>query len=981
MNQSSVRNFRTWLALGASLSAIAATSAFAQTAPAPGDSTVKLEKYIVTGSNIPRTETAGEAQTFPVQIIDRRAIEASGMFNTSQLLQTMVLSNGGSVTFSNNATGFTPGATSTSLRGLGPEATLVLINGRRVAPFPVGQGGQTAFVDLNSIPLNAIERIEVLKDGASATYGADAIAGVVNIILRRDFNGAVGTISYGNTTNRDSSEFTASVLYGVTSDKGSITVGANFQSRNPIFNRDRSYSAVPPFLSSNSSPPNFQISRAAAVAAIFGPSAPLNSVLTVNGVPNTTTQTLIASTFPVRDTNTNGTLPASAYTFRTGTVSRFNFNEFSGSFPEYRRKGMFAAWERQFFGPNAKTYGDLMYQDFSQEDQLAPLATGFFRAPGSVTLVVPARTANPILTPFEQSQGRRTAPVGAFNQFNPFNQDLSDTTRMRLADWGNRTIVDLNKAFAATGGIKFDNLGDSNYSLDLKARYSQINNVTNHRLISTSRLNRVFNGNDSIFNPASSDYIGTTLPYNPFGYFRNPIASNALPVNYALQFQRDYNTSTMMDFGALVNTAALMQTSGGDVGFAMGFDLRREAIDQLPDSALQSGDIAGSVPASPIQRSRRIASYFAEAEIPFSKMLSMNVSARYEDFITSKKNTFVPKIGFKWMPNETLVFRGSWGKGFREASLYELYAGAVASLNPVSIDVAKWPGNNSVEPEMTGIAVGNAALAPEKSTSLNVGVVWTPKGGQLDGFTLAVDVWNIKRENTVSLDFQDTLNRWNGLAHTGNTSLPGERVDVDFGGTIVQIVAPYKNQGSSNIKGVDLTTSYTWKTNEMGRFQLGAAFTYIDSYKLALSPGTGPVEFIGKAVTGTASDDAYLQWKGQAFLNWTWKGVSTQLTANYTDGFQDIDGNDDPDGDGIGEPRHTDSRMIYDMQINYTLYPSSGSGTANWFSDIKLTGGVRNLLDKDPPFASGNAGNSNGYPGFLYTDEGRFWYVGIEKKL
>lgn len=954
----------------ASLSAVAG---YAQ--QSASDQPVKLEKYVVTGSNIPRTEVAGEAQTFPVQVIDRAAIEASGQFNTTRLLQTMVLSNGGSVTFTNNATGFTPGATSTSLRGLGPEATLVLINGRRVAPFPVGQGGSTAFVDLNSIPLNAIERIEVLKDGASATYGADAIAGVVNIILRRDYSGAVASVSYGNTTNRDSSEFTASLMYGMASDKGSLTVGANFQSRNPIFNRDRSYSAIPPFLSSNSSPPNFQVSRAAVEQALgLAPGSPI----TVNGAANTTTQTLIASTFPVASTN-NGNLPASSYTFRTGTVSRFNFNEFSGSFPEYRRKGMFAAWQREFFGPNVHTYGDIMYQDYAQEDQLAPLATGFFRAPGAVTLVVPARTASPILTPFEQSVGQRTAPPGAFNPFNPFNQDLSDTTRMRLAEFGNRTIVDFNTAFAFTGGIKIDQIADK-YSLDLKGRYSQIRNTTNHRLISTSRFNRIMNANDSIFNPASSDYIGTTLPYNPFGYFRNPIASNSIPVAYALQHQRDQNSSSLADFGALLNTGSLMQVAGGDVGFAVGMDFRREAIDQLPDSALQSGDIAGSVPASPILRQRKIASYFAEAEIPFTKQLSMNVSARYESFLTSDKSTFVPKLGFKWMPNDALVIRGSWGKGFREASLYELYAGRVASLNPISIDVAKWPGNNPVEPEMTGIAVGNSRLAPEKSESLNVGVVWTPKG-EFDGFTLAADLWNIKRSGTVALDFQDTLNRWNGLAHTGNTSLPGERVDVDFGGTIVQIVAPFRNQGSSDIKGIDLTTSYTWKTENMGRFQAGAAFTYIDSYKIALSSGIPAVEYIGVAVPGTASDDAYLQGKGMAFLSWTWKGVSTQLTANYTDGFRDIDGNDDPDGDGIGEARQVDSTITYDLQVNYTLFPSSSKDRMKLWSDLKVTAGVRNLLDKDPPFASGNAGNSNGYPGFLYTDEGRFWYVGIEKKL
>ncbi|MBI3887279.1 MAG: TonB-dependent receptor, partial [Opitutae bacterium] len=200
---------RTALLAGAGFSLLAAPG-LAQAPGAPADDkTVKLEKFIVTGSNIPTTETAAEARTFPVQTIDRRAIESSGLFNTVELLQKTALSNGGSVPFTNNATGFTPGGASTSLRGLGPEATLVLINGRRVAPYPVGNGGTTAFVDLNSIPLNAIERIEILKDGASATYGADAVAGVVNIILRRDFNGAIANVSVGNTTNKDSTEFSA----------------------------------------------------------------------------------------------------------------------------------------------------------------------------------------------------------------------------------------------------------------------------------------------------------------------------------------------------------------------------------------------------------------------------------------------------------------------------------------------------------------------------------------------------------------------------------------------------------------------------------------------------------------------------------------------------------------------------------------------------------------------------------------------------
>ncbi|MFO1447984.1 MAG: TonB-dependent receptor plug domain-containing protein [Opitutaceae bacterium] len=142
---------------------------------------VKLEKFVVTGSYIPTTGTAMDATVSPVVRIDRKIIDQTGYTTAADLLQKITASNGGSVPISNNATGFTPAASSISLRGLGPEATLVLINGRRVAPYPVGTGGTTAFVDLNSIPLAAVETIEVLKDGASALYGADAVAGVVNI--------------------------------------------------------------------------------------------------------------------------------------------------------------------------------------------------------------------------------------------------------------------------------------------------------------------------------------------------------------------------------------------------------------------------------------------------------------------------------------------------------------------------------------------------------------------------------------------------------------------------------------------------------------------------------------------------------------------------------------------------------------------------------------------------------------------------------
>src|SRR5947209_5204749 len=197
---------RTWLATGAVLWVRAAIG-FGQeviTAPPP---TAELERVIVTGSNIP---TAQEVGPNPVLEINRDLIDKSGERTAEELIRNTTVAGPNGVPTSNNASGATPGASSISLRGFDPSDTLTLIDGRRIAPYPLGTGnGAQTFVDLNSIPRAAIESIEILKDGASSTYGADAVAGVVNIKLRNDYRGAETNVEYGNTLDKDSGEFAA----------------------------------------------------------------------------------------------------------------------------------------------------------------------------------------------------------------------------------------------------------------------------------------------------------------------------------------------------------------------------------------------------------------------------------------------------------------------------------------------------------------------------------------------------------------------------------------------------------------------------------------------------------------------------------------------------------------------------------------------------------------------------------------------------
>ena len=223
-------------------------------APATG-ATAEAERVIVTGSNIPTAEEVGPN---PVTNLNRDYIQKTGNVNVEQLLKDQPVNNSNSVPIAGNGTsqGGPAGFSSVALRGLDPGASLVLLDGRRVTRVLGG-----TFVDINTIPLAAVESIEILKSGASAVYGADAVAGVVNIHLWKNFRGVQVSQYYGNTLDKDAGAYKADVLFGVGDDKISISGDIFYYHHNSTFNGDRGNSLVPPFLSSNSSPWNFSVSQ------------------------------------------------------------------------------------------------------------------------------------------------------------------------------------------------------------------------------------------------------------------------------------------------------------------------------------------------------------------------------------------------------------------------------------------------------------------------------------------------------------------------------------------------------------------------------------------------------------------------------------------------------------------------------------------------------------------------------------------------
>ena len=426
MITSVIRKFgllRTSLAVGAAIPILVGSGAFAQepspaaqavaapgatptAAAAPaGGGTAETERIIVTGSNIP---TAQEVGPNPVLNINRDLINKSGERTAEELIKNLPVANGGGVPISNNGTGFTPGASAISLRGLGPEATLVLVDGRRIAPYPIGNGGTSSFFDLRSIPEAAIESIEILKDGASTTYGADAVAGVVNIKLRHDYKGAEATFEYGNTLDKDSGEIRGSVIFGVGDENTTITGSMNYYKRNSIFNRDRGFSLKPPFLSSNATPYNLQLSADVVVAAGVDPAV----------LPHDDEGNLVPVIFGTAPTGSNGLSPASDYIYAPfrprgpgSILPGFDFNLFSSSFPTIENYGGFANFTHKIFGDQMVLFGDVFYEFTTSHDELAPTATGNFETPGSTTIAIPPGmvlngVAPPNTPTFEEKIGR-----------------------------------------------------------------------------------------------------------------------------------------------------------------------------------------------------------------------------------------------------------------------------------------------------------------------------------------------------------------------------------------------------------------------------------------------------------------------------------------------------------------------------------------------------------------------------------------------
>ena len=1012
---------------------IVASSAFAQNLPplstdigaAPTPPGAEAERVIVTGSNIPTAEEVGPN---PVDTYNRQNINKSGYITTEQFLLSLPIVNANVVPISNNENGSNTavGAATVALHGFDARATLILLDGRRVAPYPTGNNPglvNVMFVDLNSIPQAAIESIEILKDGASTTYGADAVAGVVNLKMRHNYDGAEARVEYGNTLDKDSGLFDTYGIFGVGKGDTNITGVVNYYHRNSIANRDRGFSAVPPFLSSNNSPYNLQLSSDVAGAAG-------GKNLNPGG-----TEFASAPDF------TNGLSPANRYLYDANSRVRaagglrpgFNFNQFSLSFPESERYGLWLSGDHKVFGDQMVVYADGFYQNVKTHNELAAPATGSFQTLGQTTLAIPSHSpiapgSEPPNTPTHAETG---VPADAFNPFNPFEQIVSGGTRARLAEFGNRLFDNETDAWLSTIGIKGDKLFNGSWGYDAGFRYSQLKNTVTGTQVSASKFNRILNQADPIFQPGG--VLAGQPAFNPFGDFRAPIPSNEATIDFARVHPKDEDTSKLWTLDATIYTTALFNLPAGGVGFAFGGQFRRESLKEEPDMLNVEGDIVGNSPVPAAEGGRKTYAFYAETRIPiFSPVtstyytgdgknpqlqretkamipgfysLEFVVGARFEEFLNNNTNVLVPKVGMRWQPfDEQLTLRATWGEGFREPSLEELFGSPLSTLEP-SHD----PMNGGVfEPETNTLISSNPGLEPEDSRSFSGGFVYSPK--YVPGLNLSVDFWDIERTGVVTAPLADQVLQ----RELTGTLLPGEKVERDIGGNITRILIRNQNIGNQEARGVDFGLYYQRPT-PWGTFTSQTQVTYLDEFIFQgfifreFGPDNG--NLAGRTTDPGLSNEGWYKWKGNSSLEWTWKGFDLFTIVRYTDGFHEFTPN--LHHHWVHQTFFFDSQLSYDftallLPVETNPVPGYSKGekevvrgkdgaplekaaaqTSNYQRTVLdhllrgtiITIGCNNIFGQDPPKAWGEGGNAVGYPGFTYDATGRFVYARLTKRF
>lgn len=987
MNAHSVRNLLA--ALGLASSVCFATTAVAQTAAASNnDEAVKLDKFVVTGSYIP---VAADSLAIPVSVVSSEDIARTGITtNALDVLKKAVPQFQGNGNIgSNNAnisSGSTGGGSQASLRNL---TTLTLINGRRAAVSPISGTGGNQFVDLNIIPLAAIESIEVLLDGASATYGSDATSGVINIKTKQDYNGASISGFYEWTQNEGKwQNFGANFVAGAGNGKTNLTVAGGWSHQDPLWQFQRKFSnpqyGTPTFGGVINFGANYFVLNPAYTAPVVGGTKP-----TVTFVSPTSVTSALAAIPTAPDGKPYfGAVGSNAYYWGKSSsagagVIGFGAGELAGATTSEAEQVAFNLSNYVTILQRRDTYGAMASFDHKASD-----AVNFF---GDV-LFAQIKTYSQI----------NAQPVGTTSSFNVTsahpNNPFANTVRVRNRFVTNPRGYQYDTTFARiVAGVR----GDINDRLSYETAFN-INTsdlaYRNPGVISSAGLLAAAG-----INPLAGS--ASSVAINMFQRSISP--ADVAAANFVGTGYNDFTSGLRSWDGRLVYKA--MQLDAGDVVLAVGSEVRRDTLkgtadlNSIPDAYGNIG-WTGATSVNPFKATRDVTAFFAEAAIPltapkmnvpFAHSLEIDVAGRYEKY-SDTDDPKVPKVTFRWLPvNDEFAIRGTWGKSFNAPTLYQLVGPSDVGFTP---EVLLLPhGQADVEDNyVSGQAQirggNNPALKPARSKAWTLGVVWSPKA--VKGFSTELTYWNIKENDIVGvISSQAILQNIEDLGaaspylaenagpnnSVGNFINPltgksvydarveGFRADgaaITAPGQVagqidsIYLERPLVNIASQSASGLDFTAKYKWDTS-FGMIDLSANVAYWLKY-----------EFNGEELDGAATITGGTIPRYRVYSQASWKRGNFDAFI----GAQFIPETDAPDE--TGEKTAAESYATFDAGIKYS-FDGRFAKALNGFS-VGLV--VKNIGNEMPPQLPDTFSNDSVDTG-TYDPIGRTFMISAEYKF
>ncbi len=906
----------TRLALALLAAGIAGTAA-AQNAPAPQQ---QLERITITGSSIKRVESE---TALPVTVMTRDQIEKTGATNVEDILRRI----GANTAMQSDTTQGAGYAQSfANLRGLGPNSTLVLLNGRRMANFAFGSIGGNTSVDLNSIPFAAIDRIEVLRDGASAVYGTDAVGGVINFITRKDYDKGALTLKYGDTEKRIGGKETgASIAFGMgalKTDGYNLLLTGNIKKQTKLSAIDqkwylRGLDEIPgsdPPTSGRSFPGrlvDFGITPGAYAnaGADFSPCDPNYNTIstTANKTPNGTPIKNCRFIYPAVQENLPDSTKADAFGRLTIDLGQDTQLFFEGSYARNHSIGRVAPVPIDSTAGHVKADGT--YPSFA-----FPISSKYFPTALLTSLGYTPADFDTLGGGFTEIS-MRSVPVGLRT-----NDTLSEQTRFVagatgvVAGWDYDAGVTLSQA---KGSLDYYNyLHEGRFITEL-----------------------------------------ATGVINPFG--PQDAAGTAALDRARMEgpMRRSKSTTYAFDVHA---SKELMSMAGGPMVLALGTDLRKEKADDHavnPDYE-QGLHIGGEGTVPKTVASRTIYAVFSELSMPFAKGWEATVKARYDHY-NDFGSTFNPGLTLRFQPTKEVLLRSSVGTGFRAPTLWDVHSPTAFTNTANSLVDPDCPAGHAGDPRCeTQFNVrlsSDAALKPEKSRQYSFGGVFEP----VRDLSIAVDYWHIQKKDQIGTIGGDAI-----MADTTLYQRYNARIHRLASGFISYIETPVENLGELKTSGIDIDVKSNFALGEWGRLGVSLAGSHINNWKQQNGKGTPFVSY-----EGTAGDGAGIQpvpkWQHTLAFDWSLGNWNVTLENVFVKGWTESAGLVEANVGPSIEHKVKDSSR-WNMGVGWK--PTS---------TLALRLGARNLLNQDPPFTAVSSYGSHvtGYAGSFVDPRGRFWYA------